>query len=685
MAQGTFRVYGNKTVPKLLEKINQIDIVNDLTTGGSGVPASAESAKQLNNLISAEATSRIQGDLDIKGGASTNYSSLKKIEDVIIANQVSSAAALDTKAATLQANIDAEASARTNNDAILNAGIAAEAAARTAAIASEASARTSEDATLQALITQEVQDRTAADETETMSRQNDIAAVNTTIAQEVASRIVADDNEALLRSTADTALQANIDTEILARTNADATEAAARAASDAMLDGKIVIETNERIQAVTNVTNNLLNEVLARTESDAVLDNRMSLVESGYVTGAKLKGTVERLVNLDIFDEMTQEAGWFYIVKSGTTGTRDLYMVCDGITGDYKPVTWELKSFIWLMDFNDVSNVINQEKLARIAADTSLSNNIITLDGKVDANKVLADSAMATTVTDFMNADAVLQTALDAETQNRITADTAEAAARAAGDLTLETNLQNEIAAREAAITTEANARNAADLNLQSNIDLEAVARTEGIAAEAAARVAADNSLTSSLLAEAAAREAGISTEAAARTAADAILNTAVLAEVANREAAVLAEATTRIAADTAINTKLNVIQGDVTTAGSIAKAQADAQLFTTNFLPTPKLEGQDGMLIVQGDNVGLTYAPLQGLNGIAMGEALVFLDNGDSVMVSVLNVTGNTVTLATTVAGEYNGLQVKIQYWYCLADQVGSGEGLLGQGGVGV
>lgn len=684
MAQGTYRVYGNKTVPKLLEKINQIDIVNDLITGGSGVPASAEMVKTLNNNINTESGARVQADLDIKGGASANYSSLKKIEDVIVAGTATTATNLSAAVTLLNADIAAEAGTRLANDNILQANITAEMVARDAAIATETTARKSADATLTAALAQEVADRTTADTNEAIARGIDIAGVNAAIAQEVANRTTADSAEALLRATNDTALQANIDTEATTRAAGDLTEAAARTAADIMLDGKITVETGERIAADAYNVQLLLDETAARVAHDAIHDNRLALIESGYVTGAKLKGTVNTLSDLDNLSEATMEAGWFYVVKSGTTHTKDVYMAADGITGDYVPTGWTKKSFIWLMDYADVANAVALEKEQRTLEDTLIRANATTLNGKVDANKVLADNAIATVISDFTNADAALHTALAGEALTRLTADNAEAASRAAADTTLQANINGETAAREAAILTESGARALADTNLQANIDAEALARTNGIADEATTRAAADRAGTAALAAEVVNRDAAIASEAAARTSADDILTAAITAEVLARSNAVSAESSARTLADTAMNAKLGIIQGDSTVVGSIAAAELAAKVYTSDYMPQPKLEGHDGLLIVHADAVGLVYAPIAGLNGIAMGEAVVFLANGDSVMVSVLNVTGTTVTLATVTPGEYDGLQAKIQYWYRNVDQVGLGGALLGTGALG-
>jgi len=424
-----------------------------------------------------------------------------------------------------------------------------------------------------------------------------------------------------------------------------------------MLDGKITLETGERLAADTYITGLLTNETSARVAADSVHDNRLALIESGYVTGAKLKGTVPNVPALDLLVEADQQAGWFYVVIDGLTHTRDVYMVADGVTGaDYVPVGWTTKSFIWLMDYADVSNAVAIERDLRVAADTAITNTITLLDSKVDSNKVLSDAANTTIITDYMNADAAITTALNGEALTRATADSAESAARAAADTTLQANIDAEVLARADAITLEASTRASADTVLQGNIDAEVAARAAAIIVESTARIAGDATIQANLDSEILARQNANTTEVA-----------------------------TRAAADTALSGRLDVVEGNETITGSIKKALFDAKVYVDSYSPIPMLEGTDGTLLVVGDTVTLTYATHRGLNGVSMGEVIVYLANGDSVMVSVLNVVGNVLTLATTIAGEYNGLAVKVQYWFINADQLGAGMGVAGEGGAGL
>ena len=628
MAQPLFRQLGNKSVPKLIEKINYTDIVNT-TAGGTGVPASAELVKTIFTQVNTETSNRINGDLAIIDSASANYSTLAKIEAVIEANETATAQAIVDASAVSAANLASEESARIAADTALSDSLTQEIADRVSAVSAEASARTSADASLTSAIAQEVSDRSSA--------------------------ITA---EALSRSTADTSLQANITAEESARIGAVTAEKTAREASDLVLDGKIDTEKTERQADISLVNAALVQESSDRAAADTAHDTRMSALESGMATGALLKGVVDTLADLDAFVEADQLEGWFYKVNTGTTGTSDIYMVASSYNDayDYVPAGWATKGFIWLMDFADVTNSVTTEKNERILADTGLDGKITLLTGVVSSNKSVIESTVATLRSDMENADSGIDSKLDTEIADRGTAVTNEANARIAAVATLTTSVSDEVSARQAAITLEATTRSDADTLLQTAITDEASARVTAVTNEASARLAADGVLQDNLDSEISARTTAVSNEVSART-----------------------------AADNALSTRLDVVEGTELVEGSIAKGLLDAKKYVDAYVPVPMLEGVDGSLLVVSDTVTLTYAPHRGLNGISLGECIVYLANGDSVMVTVLNVVGNVVTLATATAGEYDGLAVKIQYSFINADQDGAGMGVAGEGGAGL
>ena len=628
MAQPLFRQLGNKSVPKLLEKINYTDLVNTMA-GGTGVPASAELVKTLNSSVVTETSNRINGDLAIIDGASVDYSTLSKIETIIKANKSSDAQALSDAIDVVEASLESEVSAREAADTAISNTLAQEVSDRVSAVAGEKSAREAADASLTSAIAQEVSDRTSAMSSEVNSR-----------------------------TTADNAIQASLDAEIAARISAVSAEKLARESADGVLDGKIGTEKIERQADVSLLTAALVQESTDRSSADSVHDSRMSALESGMATGAQLKGVVETLAEFDTFVEAEQVEGWFYKVKSGTTGTSDIYMVASSFNNayDYVPVGWVSKGLIWLMDFADVTNSVTIEKNERILGDNTLDGKITLLSGVVASNKSVIDATIVTLRNDMENEDNVLDVKLDSEIADRTTAVTNEKNSRIAADDALTVALHDEVVARQDAITLEATTRSNADAGLQVALEAEAAARVTAVGNEAAARLAADG-----------------------------VLQDNVNSEIANRISAVTAEQEARIAADTALSNRVSVVEGTELVDGSIKKALLDAKKYADMYIPVPMLEGTDGSLLVVSDTVTLTYAPHRGLNGISLGECIVYLLNGDSVMVTVLNVVGNVVTLSTATAGEYDGCGVKIQYQFINADQNGAGMGVAGEGGAGL
>lgn len=626
MAIGNFRVLGAKTVPNLLDKVNRLDIVDDLTSGGTGAPLSAEQGKVLKGVIDTETGSRVSGDLAIVGGASAGYNTLKKVEDVVVANKASAESGI--------------ADLRTEITGTINVAIAN---------------LQSEDVVINARIDTEVSDRETAVSNEETARISAVSTVSSALSQEIADRTGADASAKVAYEAADVILQNNIASEATARQLADSTEASARQADVATLNGKVNTEIAERIAAVSGVQAAVNTEVTNRTSADAAHDLRLSSLETGYATGTKFKGAIADLAAFDAMTEADMEAGWTYIVANGSTGSTDVYVILSDASGEYVPTGWTIKSVKWMMDASDVTNLVTIERTQRVAGDSQVQNNVNTLDAKVDSNKTLVDSAVATLRTDmenanaaastgYINADAVIQASLDAEISNRQTAVAATDA-----------NLATEIAAREAAISAEAGARTVAIDAVQANLDAETTARSLAVTAESEARSNAD--------------AAGA---------------TALTNEITARQNADSSEQTARIAGDVALSGRLDVVEGDELVAGSVRKALFDAKKYADLWIPMPKLEGQDGSLLVVGDTVTTTYVPYRGLDGISMGEVILYAPDGQSMMVSVQNVVGNVLTLAVGLTGEYAGWSVKVQYWFVNADQGGSGVGVAGEGGAG-
>ncbi len=224
----------------------------------------------------------------------------------------SAIAAEETRAlaaeATLQTNIDSEASSRASADTTLQSNIDSEASSRASAdttlqgnIDSEASSRASADSAIQSELdaTQSGAGLGAGGTYSANSSTNYITSVGSlvaadealdaqaktnadAIASEASTRASADttlqsniDSEASSRASADTTLQSNIDAEETARQSADSTlqtnindEASSRASADTTLQSNIDAEETARIAAVSG-------EATARASADTTLQSNI--------------------------------------------------------------------------------------------------------------------------------------------------------------------------------------------------------------------------------------------------------------------------------------------------------------------------------------------------------------------------------------------------------------------------
>jgi hypothetical protein len=202
----------------------------------------------------------------------------------------SAIAAEETRAlaaeATLQTNINSEASSRASADTTLQSNIDSEASSRSAAdstlqgnIDTEASSRASADTALQSEIdaTQSGAGLGAGGSYTANGLTNYITSVSTLVGADEAldaqikTNADAISSEASTRASADTTLQSNIDSEASARSSADTTlqgnidtEAASRASADTTLQSNIDAEETARIAAVSG-------EATARASADTTL------------------------------------------------------------------------------------------------------------------------------------------------------------------------------------------------------------------------------------------------------------------------------------------------------------------------------------------------------------------------------------------------------------------------------
>lgn len=213
-------------------------------------------------------------------------------------------------------------------------------------------------------------------------------------------------------------------------------------------------------------------------------------------------------------------------------------------------------------------------------------------------------------------------------------------------DLTLDSTLRSEVDRAVAAegvlatdLASEVNRASAAEIVLQGNIDTEK-SRIDAILLGADADLnsfteivnlinSIDTTNDGALGTEIQARIDGDNTEAGLRAAADLVLQGNINAEQTARESAdnllqgqITQEISDRESADNALDSRLDVIEGDSTTVGSVAKALADAQSYSDGLVSAEATIRQtadnalDGRLSTAEGEIDALQADLNTLTG---------------------------------------------------------------------
>ena len=293
-------------------------------------------------------TSTLQGNILAEQTSRSNA-------DTTLQNNINAEITARTNAdTTLQAHIDSEATTRANADTTLQNNINAEITARTGADNAEITARSNADTTLQAHIDSEATSRANADTT----LQNNI---NT----EITARTNADttlqahiDSEATSRANADTTLQNNINTEITARTNADTTlqanidaEVTARASGDSDLQGNLDSEATSRANADTTLQANIDSEATTRANADTTLQAHIDTeataranadttlqahIDTEATARANADTTLQSHINTINGEGIASGNG---IATSGTIGGNNLNVALGNLTGNWDAAT----------------------------------------------------------------------------------------------------------------------------------------------------------------------------------------------------------------------------------------------------------------------------------------------------------------------------------------------------------
>ena len=199
-------------------------------------------------------TTTVNGALVANNGLDATNDKITNLAAGTVATDAANLGQVNAGDATLQTNINNEATTRAAADTTL-----------TTNLANEVTARTSADTTLTTNLANEVTARTAADATLTTNLANEVTA----------------------RTNADTTLTTNLANEVTARTNADTT-----------LTTNLANEVTARTAADTTLTTNLANEVTARTNADTAIRGEFAAADTALGTAVRSEfaaaDTVER-------------------------------------------------------------------------------------------------------------------------------------------------------------------------------------------------------------------------------------------------------------------------------------------------------------------------------------------------------------------------------------------------------
>lgn len=284
---------------------------------------------------------------------------------------------------------------------------------------------------LQTAIQTEVSDRVSALSTETSLR---TAAISAEEARAIAAETALNDSITNLNTSS----TANVDALRVDMQNADAAlntllsnEVTRATTVEANLQSAIDAEVIARNTAVTEVATNLATETQNRTNQDVAIGNRIGLLETAVATGIIWKQSFESVEAMGLgLSEGSVMGGWTYYI----TTQKDVYIVVDGVDGDYKPESWVSKSFVKIADFNEISQLVQGEKIRAVAAEAQLQANLDTeAANRTNADLALSQS-LANETTRATNAESALQTSLTQEVNDRTNAVAAEATARQNSD-----------------------------------------------------------------------------------------------------------------------------------------------------------------------------------------------------------------------------------------------------------
>ena len=307
--------------------------------------------------------------------------------------------------ATTASSVYTEHTARANADSTLQANIDAEETARIGADDSEITARSEADSTLQGNIDSEETARINADSTLTSNLNSEITSrsnADSTLTSNLNSEITA-------RKNADSTLTSNLNSEITARQDADST-------LQSTVQGNIDSEITARTNADSTLQGNIDSEITARTNADSTLQGNIDSEETARKDAdSTLQSTLQG--NID----------------SEETARKDADSTLQGNIDSEETARKDADSTLQ----STLQGNIDSEETARKDADSTLQSNINSeITSRTNADSTLQGN-INSEITSRTNADSTLQGNINSE----ITA-------RSNADSTLTANLNSEITAR---------------------------------------------------------------------------------------------------------------------------------------------------------------------------------------------------------------------------------------------
>jgi len=214
--------------------------------------------------------------------------------------------------ATLQSNIDSEASSRASADTTLQSNITAEASSRASAdstlqgnIDSEASSRTSADSAIQSELDATQSGAglgvggsySANASTNYITSAGSLVAADEALDGQIKTNADAISSEASTRASADTTLQSNI-----------TSEASSRASADSTLQSNIDSEETARQAADSTLQTNIDDEETARTSADTTLQSNIDSEETARIAAVSGEATARASADTTLQSNITSEA-----------------------------------------------------------------------------------------------------------------------------------------------------------------------------------------------------------------------------------------------------------------------------------------------------------------------------------------------------------------------------------------